>query len=153
MIRFIVLLLLTLPIAGADALRPPFRFCYFLFEHTTSEGCSACYIPLLVTRVPLAGAVAPEAAVIETYERDSIWRLRPAPVAIALEGHHDAAARTLVFEGRTYRYQLVANGEALRLLRAPEESIPIHRLAAPIQADGVALQDELLRDLAAVPAP
>ena len=156
MVRFIICLLLAMRFASAvDKLpdAPPFRFSYYLFEVSPSaDGCSACYIPLLVTREPLEKPARQAVAVIETYERDSIWQLKPALVPVSLAEGHDSAARQLLFEGKTYRYQLVSNGEALRLLRNPEGSIPIHRLAFPILLESSALKDVLLRDLAAAVA-
>lgn len=157
MVRIIICLLLAMRCAIAADPSPepsPFRFCYYLFEVSPSaDGCSACYIPLLVTREPLEGLVLQAVAVIETYERDSIWQLKPALVPVSLAEGHDALARQLLFEGKTYRYQLVSNSEALRLLRNPEGSIPIHRLASSILFESSVLKDVLVRDLAAVSAP
>ncbi len=136
---------------GAAERVPPFQYCYYLFE-IDAAGCSACYIPLLIMRAPIDQPAVPspqDVAVIETYERDSIWRLRPTPVPLPLAEQHDALARRLTFEGKNYRYQLVSNREAVRLLQAPEGHIPISRLAVPIGSDSVGMQDMLVHDLAA----
>lgn len=48
-------------------------------------------------------------------------------------------------QGRTYRYQLVANEEAIRLLEKPLGQIPIHRPAGTGITEAWRLR--LLRDL------
>ncbi len=147
MLHPLPLLLLALLTASAAEPAPPFAFAYYLFEDTHVEGCGSCYVPLLVMSVPLGDPAAHEAAVIETYERDSIWRLRPALASIQPPQGDDALARTLTWEGRRYRYQLVSSAEALRLLRDPEGRIPIHRLEAPLPPEADAVKNALLHDL------
>ncbi len=57
----------------------------------------------------------------------------------------DEKAQKLRFEGKTYRYQRVDSGEALRLLANPLGSIPIHRRQPPSSDD--TLRKTLIRDL------
>jgi hypothetical protein len=125
----------------------PHKHAYYLFE-TASEhqGCSGCYIPLLVTRTPLTNAVANEAVVIVTYERDSIWELKSKPAIIGKEDVQPDV-RSIRFEGKEYRYQEVDRSEAVQLLKDPMGHIPISRLKEPIGEPEKALSQELLRDL------
>ena len=51
---------------------PGLKHAYFLFWQGKSKGCAECYIPLLLTAMPIgASTTAPEAEVIVTFERDS----------------------------------------------------------------------------------
>jgi len=112
-------------LSGADL-----RHVYFLFRSGRSEGCAECYVPLLLTAEALTAASgATDGEVIVTFERDSIWEIRDRPVRLT-----DIAPlpRTLMLDGRPYRYQEVALQEAIRLLKNPLGSIPISR---PMLAD------------------
>ena len=88
-----------------------YQCSYYLFEvPATVNGCSDCYVPLVVTRGPIEARRDQEVAVITTYERDSIWQvqrqvLKYPDLAIEL------AARRIKLGGKLYRYQLVGNTE------------------------------------------
>lgn len=140
------LLLLAFLTAPAAEPPPPFHYAHSLFEDASAEGCGSCHVPLLVLRASLAGAAARRMAVIGTYERDSIWRLRPAPQSVQPPQGDDALMRTLEWDGRRYRYQPVSNDGVVHLLREPEGRIPIHRPQAPVGADARALRSTLLHD-------
>ena len=141
----VVLLFAVRPAAGDDP--APFRYSYYLFELPGARtGCSDCYIPLLVTREPLEKSEQPEAAVIVTYERDSIWTLADRPVKLD-KGAVQAQERKIRFEGKVYRYQQVPNAETIRLLEQPLGKLPIHRRGSPIALENEALRRVLLRDL------
>jgi len=108
---------------------PGLKHAYFLFRQGKSEGCAECYIPLLLTAMPIGASImAPEAEVIVTFERDSIWAIRDEPAAIT---EIEPRARTLRLDGRPYRYQEVSLEEATRLLTNPLGSIPISRPLLP----------------------
>ena len=144
----VVLLSVSCPAHAADG-PGPFRYAYYLFEVPAGRaGCSDCYIPLLVTREPLDKAEEPEAAVIVTYERDSIWTLRDHPVKLN-RGAVQAGDRKVRLEGKVYRYQRVSNEEVIRLLEHPLGTLPIHRLARPFNGKNEPLRKALLRDLSA----
>ena len=153
MLHPLPLVLLACLSATAAEPAPPFHFAYYLFADAHAEGCSPCYVPLLVTRAALASGGAHEVAVIETYERDSIWRLRPDLASLQPPQGDDVLTRTLDWEGRRYRYQLVSSEEVLRLLRAPEGRIAIHRLEEPVRPEADAVRNALLRDLDTTHAP
>ena len=143
-----ILLSVSGPANGADG-AGPFRYAYYLFEVPAgAAGCSDCYIPLLVTREPLDKAEEPEAVVIVTYERDSIWTLGDHPVKLD-RGAVQAGDRKVRLEGKVYRYQRVPNGEVVRLLEHPLGTLPIHRLAHPFNGKNEPLRKALLRDLSA----
>ncbi len=128
---------------------PAFQYTYYLFEVPTErQGCSDCYIPLLVTREPLEKADRPEAVVIITYERDSVWNLSDRAVRLDA-GAVEAKERKVRFEGKVYRYQRVPREEVIRLLENPLGTIPIHRPAPPIHERNEPLLKLLLRDLSA----
>ena len=59
----------------ASAQPPQYRHAYYLFLADTPTGCEACYVPLLLTPVPLEalGADGGDVIVLTTYERDSVW--------------------------------------------------------------------------------
>ena len=142
----VVLAVAARPVFGAE--RPkPFQYSYYLFELPgETKGCSDCYIPLLVTRAPLEADAQPEAAVIITYERDSIWKLGESPVKFDRQAVLPKE-RKIRFEGKVYRYQLVSNAEATRLLKDPLGRIPVHRLAQPINTKNEPFRKVLLQDL------
>ena len=80
-------------------------------------------MPLLLTASPIGtSAATPEAEVIVTYERDSIWEIRDGPATLT---ELEPRARTLRLDDRPYRYQEVSLEEAIRLLKNPLGSIPI----------------------------
>jgi hypothetical protein len=142
----VVLLWISLPAFGADG-SGPFRYAYYLFEVPAGRtGCSDCYIPLLVTREPLDKVEESEAVVIVTYERDSIWTLRDRPVKLD-RGAVQTGERKVRFEGKVYRYQRVVNEEVVHLLEHPLGTLPVHRMAHPIDGKNEALRKALLRDL------
>jgi hypothetical protein len=146
---WLALAALAAPLGFAPASQQPgpYRYSYYLFEAPGMvKGGSDCYIPLLVTRRPLEEGDQPEVAVIHTYERDSIWRMAANPVKLE-KGAVTTAERTLRFEGKLYRYQLVPNAEAIRLLENPDGKIPIHRIQPPVDQDIEPLRKTLLRDL------
>ena len=144
----VLLLSVSCPAHGADG-AGPFRYAYYLLEVPAGRaGCSDCYIPLLVTRDPLDKAEEPEAVVIVTYERDSIWKLGDHPVKLD-RGAVQAGDRKVRLEGKVYRYQRVPSEEVVRLLEHPLGTLPIHRLAHPINGKNEPLRKALLRDLSA----
>jgi hypothetical protein len=108
---------------------PGLKHAYYLFRGGKSEGCAECYVPLLLSASPIGTSTAtPEAEVIVTYERDSIWEIRDGPATLT---ELEPRARTLRLDGRPYRYQEVSPEEAIRLLKNPLGSIPISRLNVP----------------------
>jgi hypothetical protein len=123
-----------------------YQCSYYLFEvPATVNGCSDCYVPLVVTRGPIEARRDQEVAVITTYERDSIWQvqrqvLKYPDLAIEL------AARRIKLGGKLYRYQLVGNTEPVRLLENPLGTIPVHRISHP-RKDDDGIWEVLLRDL------
>ena len=169
MLRLIPILLLICFASSAAENTKPFHYSYYLFEDSAKvEGCSDCYIPLLVAREPLDGLTKQEVAVIVTYERDSIWSFRNKLAVVEPQEKNDIQARKIRFEGKVYRCQLVSNDETLRLLKNPMGTIPIHR-PAPAALDksdpnalleklgqpaekGPDLKETLLKNLAALPS-
>jgi hypothetical protein len=122
---------------------PGLKHAYFLFRSGKSEGCAECYIPLLLTAMPIGESTAtPEAEVIVTYERDSIWEIRDGPGTIT---EVEPRARTLRLDGRPYRYQEISPEEAIRLLKNPLGSIPISRPALLDAPTGTRRRALLLR--------
>ena len=82
-------------------------------------------MPLPLTASPIGASTAtPEAEVIVTFERDSIWEIREGPVTLM---ELEPRAPTLRLDGRPCRYQEVSPEEAIRLLKNPLGSIPISR--------------------------
>ena len=72
------------------------KYAYYLFRRGKSEGCAECYVPLLLTASPIGtSAATPEAEVIVTYERDSIWEIRDGPATLT---ELEPRARTLRLE-------------------------------------------------------
>ena len=96
-----------------------YQCSYYLFEvPATVNGCSDCYVPLLVAQGPIEAQRDQEVVVITTYERDSIWQvqrqvLKYTDLAIELP------VRKIKFGGKIYRYQWVDNTEPIRLLKNP----------------------------------
>ena len=134
-------------VASGDDDRP-FRFAYYLFElPKETRGCGDCYIPLVLARDPIEQSPKQRVAFIVTYERDSIWSAKEDLVEIDAGAGEPSArsARQMRLQGRTYRYQLVANEEAIRLLEKPLGQIPIHRPAGTGITEAWRLR--LLRDL------
>ena len=126
----------------------PFRYAYYLFElPKENRGCSDCYIPLVLARDPIEQSPGQKVVLIITYERDSIWSANAQLVEIDAAAIEPSTreARYVNVQGRTYRYQLVPNEEAIRLLEKPNGQIPIHRPA------GTGIKEEwrlrLLREL------
>ena len=123
-----------------------YQCSYYLFEvPATVNGCSDCYVPLLVAQGPIEAQRDQEVVVITTYERDSIWQvqrqvLKYTDLAIELP------VGKIKFGGKIYRYQLVGNTEPIRLLRKPLGTIPVHRISHPRKGDD-GLWEVLLRDL------
>lgn len=123
-----------------------YQCSYYLFEvPATVNGCSDCYVPLVVTQGPIEARRDQEVVVITTYERDSIWQvqrqvLKYPDLAIELP------ARKIKFGDKIYRYQLVGNTEPVRLLKNPLGTIPVHRISHPQKGDD-GLWQGLLRDL------
>ena len=114
--------------AAGDAGTAP--HAYYLFLAGAPQNCEDCYVPLLITRQPLdevaSSARDNTVVLINTYERDSIWRVeRGVPLAPA---DLSAGERMVRLRGRRYRYQEIAPAEVLRLLEKPEGTIPIHRV-------------------------
>src|SRR6516165_5712988 len=57
--------------------RPRAQTRLLLFRSGKSKGCAECYVPLPLTASPIGASTAtPEAEVIVTFERDSIWEIR-----------------------------------------------------------------------------
>ncbi len=84
---------------------------------------------------------------ITTYERNSIWKFDDRPMRLDA-GAVDARERKVRLGGKVYRYQRVAKGEAIRLLRSPLGTLPVHRPEPPISREAEPLREALLRDLA-----
>ena len=111
-----------------------YRHAYYLFLADTPTGCEACYVPLLLTPVPLEALAADgsDVIVITTYERDSVWsseknvRVRAADVV--------PAERKVRLRGKLYRYQDVSPRDVVRLLEHPRGTIPIARPMTPALA-------------------
>ncbi len=123
-----------------------YQCSYYLFEvPATVTGCSDCYVPLVVTQWPIEAQRDQEVAVITTYERDSIWQMQR-QVLKHSDLEIEIQIRRIKFAGKTYRYQLVSNAEAVRLLKNPLGTIPIHRIWHP-QKDDTGLWEVVLRDL------
>lgn len=132
-----------------SALADEYRYqcSYYLFEAAaTVNGCSDCYVVLVITRRPIEAQLDQEAVVITTYERDSIWEFQRRVLKYA-ESALDPATRRISLGGKAYRYQLVSNTEAIRLLKNPLGTIPIHRISRPKMDDDGASQASLLNDL------
>jgi hypothetical protein len=122
---------------------PGLRHAYYLFRGGQAEVCSACYVPLLLTREPLTVAgPGDDAEIIVTYERDSIWQIRDEPGRVT---EIATAPPTLRFEQQLYRYQEVPLSEAIRLLSHPLGSIPISRPFLKDAPTEMRLQALLLR--------
>jgi hypothetical protein len=125
----VIAVLLWATAASAQPLA--YRHAYYLFLADTPTGCEACYVPLLLTPVPLdaLGTEGSDVVVITTYERDSIWasekavRVRAADVV--------AAERKLRLRTKLYRYQEAPPREVVRLLEHPRGTIPIARPMTP----------------------
>ena len=119
------------PDSLAPIVRSSYHFAYFLFLADARVGCEACYVPLLVSKIPLEEIAASDesasAALITTYERDSIWQWNGA--AIIWPRDVQSAMRTIRVAGRSYRYQAASSPEVLKLLENPLGSIPISRPA------------------------
>lgn len=142
-VMFGILFCIVAPAKAADD--SPFKCAYYLYEiSVSSSGCSGCYIPVLVTRQPLQKDTEVEAAVIITYERDSIWELKSEPAAIK-KGAVTDASKHILFDGKKYRFQAVDTLEILKLLKNPMGEIPIHRQKKPDIEQP--LGKTLLRDL------
>lgn len=134
--RFVTAVLLscaTAAVAGSSTDARAYRHAYFLFLAQPPKGCEDCYVPLLLVPERMERVVGRQLDVdcvlVTTYERDSIWdvergvRLSSRDVRLA--------ERILRFRERIYRYQEASAAEVLRLLEAPEGTIPIHRIKAP----------------------
>jgi len=87
---------------------PPFRHVYFLFLQPPFEGCRDCYVPMLITRVPIDQAALVsgdiENVAIITYERDSIWEIRSDSVPLNRESVN-LQERKIRWKDSRYRYQ------------------------------------------------
>lgn len=119
------------PDSLAPIVRSSYHFAYFLFLAEAPVGCQACYVPLLISKTPLEDIAKSDqsvsAALITTYERDSIWQWNGA--AIISPRDVQSASRTIRVDGRSYRYQAASSPEVLKLLEHPLGSIPISRPA------------------------
>lgn len=123
-----------------------YQCSYYLFEApATVNGCSDCYVPLVVTQEPLEARRNQEVVVITTYERDSIWQVQRQALKYP-DPAIELPARRITLGAKIYRYQLVGNAESVRLLRNPLGTIPVHRISHPQKGDD-GLWEVLLRDL------
>ena len=116
----------SLPNPGS---RLPYKHAYYLFLSGVSDGCEACYIPLLVSRNSLEEIAqakqAQHCVFIYTYERNSIWEIKGAvPVD---PGAIETQPRIMHLNDKSYRYQEVSPSEALRVLEKPDGTIPVSR--------------------------
>jgi len=132
--------------------RPFFHHAYYLFLEDPPHGCEACYVPLLITTVPLETAARSQGeltgALIITYERDSVWQMAgAAPLSSKLI---DPAARKINVHARNYRYQEISAAELLRLLRNPMGTIPISRPLLVNQTAPGATPEELVADFSTI---
>jgi hypothetical protein len=96
----LILLVLTGPAADrpASQAHQPFRHAYYLFQEDAT-GCSACYIPLLLTKESLEDLPRikklDDCRPILTYERDSIWQVLASQTIN--DSEVDVAARKIRF--------------------------------------------------------
>src|ERR1700758_4178904 len=117
--------LLLLPISGVRRTswsvteeRLAYKHAYYLFLSGTPVGCEDCYVPLLIATESLEqiaqGKTNAACALINTYERDSIWHneglVSVTPIDV------EKSPRVLHLRGRRYRYQEISAAEALKLL-------------------------------------
>ena len=113
---------------GAPA-AAPYRHGYYLFLSDPPHACEQCYVPLLLTAVPLEETAknfqGQDGDLITTYERDSIYQFNGL-VQIS-PGDIQSAPRTIRLRGRNYRYQEITAPEILRLLENPMGTIPVSR--------------------------
>src|SRR5215467_4450088 len=132
--------------------RIPYRHAYYLFLAGNPQSCEACYVPLLVVQDSLEQAAKKSSVtlgvLILTYERDSIWAFQGAtaidPSAI------ETAPRMIRAIGKSYRYQEISPSEVLKLLQAPNGTIPISRPYQPGRSVPGASMSELVSDFRAV---
>lgn len=140
-------------VAGVDT-KPPYQHVYYLFVQPPFEGCGDCYVPMIVTRVPIgAKALASggiENVLIITYERDSIWEIRSDSVLLNRDTV-SLSERKLRWNGSRYRYQEVSKQEALRLLRNPMGTMPISRPLLSTNISRGPLIEKLINDLSKQP--
>lgn len=149
--RFLALLavaLIATVVGTAVAAEKPYRHCYYLFAMRPEPGENE-YIPLVISREDLAAGAPLKAALVMTYERDSIWEISRNPVEVKSPDPRSVAARHVEMRGQRYRYQEIPREEALKLLKSPEGKLPISRLHAPVTPSVEPLRDELVRDLQA----
>jgi hypothetical protein len=124
---------MTLTLDGSSADFPAYRYGYYLLLAQPAKGCEDCYVPLLLLPERIERIVDQrldvDCVLVTTYERDSIWDIER---AVRLSSKDiKVKERSLRFRKRAYRYQEVTAAEVLRLLEAPEGTIPIHRIKAP----------------------
>jgi hypothetical protein len=126
----------------------PVRHAYFLFMQGESRSCQDCYVPLVLTQEPMEhvpeGGAHKTGFLIVTYERDSIWEIKDAPVELS---GINAQERKVRIASVTYRYQEIEPKEAIHLLSEPEGHIPIHRISAPIKVHQKSLAERWIREL------
>jgi len=109
--------------------RVAYKKAYYLFLASIPPGCQACYVPLLITQLPLEeianGKAAAHGVFLITYERDSIWEMKGAAPIDPTE--IETALRTIHVNGNSYRYQEISPSEVLKLLENPYGTIAISR--------------------------
>jgi len=143
-------LLLNVMMADVDGVfpleAPPRYAAYWL----TEQGASTEYRILLITRSSLGDLAAAmkfadvrldrspplldqPALVISTYQKDSIWNADLQPIKPLTQFRTvSPAEHTVEVNRKAYRYEECPLADAVRLLKAPEGRIPIHRLHAPL---------------------
>ena len=141
----------SLGAAGTGArIKPPFHYVYYLFIEPPFEGCRDCYVPMMITRSPIAADTLArgeiENVLIFTYERDSIWEIRSDSIQLNRDTVSLAERKVRWKDGR-YRYQEVSCQEALRLLKNPLGTIPISRPQLSPHPTRAGLVKELIHDL------
>jgi hypothetical protein len=139
------------PVANSSN-RLAYKKAYYLFLASIPTGCQACYVPLLITQLPLEEIANGKAAVhgvfLITYERDSIWETKGAAPIDPTE--IETAPRTIHVNGNSYRYQEISPGEVLRLLENPYGTIAISRPMMTNKSVPGASVPELITDFRAL---
>ena len=106
---------------------------YYLFELPKStEGCSDCYVPMLISDEEIRDGQKACGTFLTTYERDSLWSIS-GEVAVEPRDIH-AQSRQITINEKEYRYQQVAFSELEKILANPLGTIPISRISDPTTA-------------------
>ena len=140
---------LTVPNTATPAtnsiVQPFYRYGYYLFLADSPHACEDCYVPLLITSVPLerlSDQTHPQGVWITTYERDSVWQMEG---AVDLNAKMiEVPSRKIQVSGHVYRYQPAQPTEVLKLLQNPNGTIPVSRPLVPNKVAPGGSLEELL---------